>query len=189
MQESTVAYIAGLLDGEGTIGLVWNRSKGRWRANTNHLRAQVDIVANCDERLIRFVVDTLKEWGLSPKTVDYRTEQRNPNWNAAWKVFLVTIDDKKKFLELIRPYLVAKQEQADIVLKFLSRRGSHTKVKTTQYERLLWAACAKLNKRGRAPEPVTTGREAGDTPKLQSELYGDIQSEAEMTSPATDKIQ
>jgi len=168
MKDTDKAYLAGLLDGEGTIGLVWNASKGRWRANTNHLRAQVDVVCNCDAELIRAVVEMLKGFGLSPKIVDYKTTERNPNWSAAWKVCLVTIDDKKKFLSLIHPYLIAKREQADIVLQFLARRSTHTKVKTNQYERVLWARCAELNRRGgRASEPVTTGREAEDTPKLQ----------------------
>lgn len=189
MKDTDLAYLAGLVDGEGTIGMVWNSSKGRWRCNTHHLRVQVDIVANTNPELIRFVVELVKSFGLSPKVVDYKTTERNPNWNAAWKVFLITIDDKKKFLNLIRPYLVAKREQADIVLQFLARRGSHTKVRTSQYERLLGVRCAELNRRGRTSEPVTTERLAEDIPKRQSELYGDIESVAEMTPPATEKLQ
>lgn len=184
MKDTELAYLAGLVDGEGSIGLSYQTAKPSWKNKScNHVRPQVDVVANTNFELIRVVVKLLQGFSLSPRVVSYGTDKRNARWKAAWKVYLVTLDDKKKFLELIHPYLVGKKAQAEMVMEFLSRRSSHHKVKTTQYERLLAERCQQLNQRGRSSESVETERQTGDTLKFQSELHGDVQSSAEMTEP------
>jgi|HubBroStandDraft_4_1064222.scaffolds.fasta_scaffold04643_10 hypothetical protein len=182
--ETQLAYLAGLIDGEGTIGLSEQISKPGWKnKGACHIRSQVDVVTNTNAKLIEAVADMLKSLGVGFIIVEFKVPAK---CRQAWKVALVKIDDKKKLLELVQPYLVAKREQCDLVLKFLKPRNSSRKVKTTPEERLLMARCHELNQRGLS-ETVTTVREVPEREMIQSELHGDMQRSAEMTDPGVFK--
>ena len=183
MKSELRAYLAGLLDGEGTIGFCSQIAKPHWKnKNCDHLRLQVDVISNTNEALIIAVVNLLKADGFSPKVSHWQPEGAKSK--QGHRIYLPCIEERRSFLELVHPYLIGKKEQAEIGLEFLSRRSVGKKVKTTEYERLLHERMKVLNQRGHTSEPVTTERPAGDTPKSQSELHGDVQSAAEMPAPA-----
>jgi hypothetical protein len=184
MQSEIKAYLAGLVDGEGTIGLSHRVSKPHWKTkNMDHYQVQLDVITNTNYALILAVAEILRKEGFDPKFASWQPTT-SPNCKLGHRLFILRTEEKRRFLEMICPYLIAKKEQATLVLEFLSRRTEGRKVKTTEYERLLAARMTELNQRGRASKPVTTVRPAGDTPKIQSELHGDMQSVAEMTTPA-----
>jgi len=183
MKSELRAYLAGLVDGEGTLGLTMQVAKPHWKnKNCDHVRVQIDVLSNTNEALILAVVNLLKDEGFNPKVSHWQPDGEKSR--EGHRIYLPCTDERKRFLEFIRPYLVGKKEQCEICLEFLSRRSNGTKVKTTEYERLLYGRMKVLNQRGRSSEPVTTGRGAEDTPKVQSELHSDVQSTAETTVPA-----
>jgi hypothetical protein len=183
MKSEIRAYLAGIMDGEGTIGLSHRVSKPHWKTkNMDHYQVQLDVLSNTNELLILAVVSLLRQEGFVPKLCSW--QPRGKNSRRGYRIFLLRTEQKVRFLELIHPYLIGKKEQAELVLSFLSRRGNGKKVKTIEYERLLVVRLTELNQRGRTSKPVTTVRQAGDTPKSQSELHGDMQSAAEMPAPA-----
>ncbi len=182
MESVVSAYLAGLLDGEGMVGMCYQVSKPNWKnKNCDHIRLQVDVISNTNEALILAVVGLLEREGFHPRVSHW--QPKGAKSKMGHRVYLPNVDERKRFLKYIHPYLIGKKEQAEIGLKFLSRRG-RKHVKTSEYERLLAKRMTFLNQRGRTSEPVTTGRQAEDIPKLQSELYGDVESVAETTTPA-----
>ena len=192
MKSEIAAYLAGLMDGEGTIGLSHRVSKPHWKTkNMNHYQVQLDVITNTNHALIIAVAEILKQEGFDAKYASWQPKARSGSQNCKMghRMFLLRTEQKRRFLEMISPYLIAKKEQAKLVLEFLSRRSEGKKVKTTEYERLLYTRLRELNQRGRSSEPVTTERQAGDTPKSQSELHGNVKSAAEMTVPTTETIQ
>ena len=60
------------------------------------------------------------------------------------------VDDNKKLLCMLRPYLISKRKQCDLVLNFLENRTSkHNRHrKTTAKDWQMMAQCQFLNKRG-----------------------------------------
>lgn len=138
-----LAYLAGIIDGEGTIGLHERQGIGekkRWCIRF--------IVTNTDFRLIQWLIDNFggNFYKKTPKV-------------AKWKVSYVwTIYDTKKCYDLIKkikPYLVLKNEQADVVIKFQDslmkledgyKNGVPEKVYNKRLE--LVNMCKKLNSRG-----------------------------------------
>jgi hypothetical protein len=187
MKSEIAAYLAGLVDGEGTIGLSHRVSKPHWKTkNMDHYQVQLDVISNTNHALILAVEELLVSEGFEPKHASWQPVSKRAvqNCKMGHRIFLLRTEQKRRFLESIFPYLIAKKEQAKLVLEFLSRRSADRKVKTTERERLLYARLRELNQRGRTSEPVTTGRGAPDTAKLQSELHGDMQRSAEMTDPA-----
>lgn len=187
MKSEIAAYLAGLMDGEGTIGLSHRVSKPHWKTkNMDHYQVQLDVITNTNHALILAVAEILKAEGFDAKYASWQPKSKSGTGNCKMghRMFLLGTGQKRRFLEAISPYLIAKKEQAKLVLEFLSRRSEGRKVKTTEYERLLYARLRELNQRGRTSEPVTTARGALDTVKIQSELHGDVQRSAEMTDPA-----
>ena len=183
MKSEIRAYLSGLMDGEGTIALKSNVSKPQWKnKNANNISVQLDVICNTNAALILAVVEMLKVSGFQPRTIGWQPDM--PNSRRAYKVQLLSNDERRRFLEYIHPYLVAKKQHAEIVLEFLSRRKNGCKVKTTEYERLLYAKLKPLNQRGTSESVTTSTPDTSNLVKIQSELHGDVQSAAEMTVPA-----
>lgn len=106
-QPAWLAWAAGIVDGEGCIQLVrYNRKKGyqNWQIRLT--------VANTDPRMLKRLQEIL---GGSIWADKRKVAGRRPiwNWGAACK-------KAEAALAAIRPWLVAKAEQADIALQ--SRR-------------------------------------------------------------------
>jgi hypothetical protein len=163
--------------------MIWSaRNK---KSGARHVRCRAVVLNNTNQVLINKVSELLTKEGFNSSIVC--TTNRavwHPVWKRAWRVELQGIDETKKFLEWIRPYLVSKQEQADLVLQFLDRRSTSTKTDTTIEDIALLTRCQELNRRGNDPESVETVRNAGMTPQMiQSELIGDYERLAEMSSP------
>lgn len=103
------AYIAGLVDGEGHIGLAKMKSKQRGMASTYSPRVDV---ANTKHALLLWCKLTT---GIGEVKV---SGQRSNRTDYSWEL---KIDEMTQFLMVIRSYLVIKREQADLVIEYLER--------------------------------------------------------------------
>lgn len=94
------AYLAGIIDGEGTIYA--QRIRGKFNVRV--------YVVNTDVRLIRWLEQNFG--GL----VYSRTSKLNPNWKTKWE-WVVEKAGTTKILSLVLPYLIIKREQAELGLE------------------------------------------------------------------------
>ena len=107
----TAAYIAGIIDGEGTIGLYLghrgeiNSPHGR-RTPTYSLRIRVRM---CDKTII--------DWLLSSIGGRYYSKEGNDRHRDIHDWSIVGVD-AIQFLKYIYPYLRVKKRQADVALEF-----------------------------------------------------------------------
>jgi len=107
MDEKTLAYIAGIIDGEGCITILEYGAKQRrnWRLTVS--------VVNTSEWLVQWLM--LQGFGKVYEIGKTKREKRIWQWR---------VDGRKagEFLTLILPYLMIKKSQADVALRFQHRR-------------------------------------------------------------------
>ena len=112
MKRTDLAYTAGIVDGEGCIG-IYTKGKGKGRGIPNVAVA----IDNTNEWLCQWIKFS---YGGSIHRIDrYAERNHKPSWK--W-----TISGKQAliFLQLIFPYLRLKKPQAEVAIQFLkARRG------------------------------------------------------------------
>lgn len=111
LSSENLAYIAGIIDGEGSIII----SKLRPNKNKGEINFRYQLfckVTNTDRRLIQYLAEKTGQ----PNIVDNR---KNPNPNSR-KTFSIhwPVNTTIFLLEKIYPYLVIKKEQVDLALEF-----------------------------------------------------------------------
>jgi hypothetical protein len=107
LTELEIGYVAGLFDGEGTIGYYQGRIAG--------FSLRVKIVLT-DFRPIYWLKEKL---GIG--FVTYR--KRKPPCRDVMEWQAKSRADVKEFLRAIEPYLLIKREQAQLLIEFLSTEG------------------------------------------------------------------
>lgn len=111
-----LSYIAGIIDGEGSIYITKRPQRKEIGMRSPYYRAGVE-VKNTDERMINFLLTHLG----GHKSIQLRKTNRQRN------VYTWALVDKRvgKVLKELYPYLVCKKEQADIVFRFRSSFHSY----------------------------------------------------------------
>src|SRR5688500_4637701 len=107
-----VAYIAGIIDGEGCIAI----GKHKTRAYKSGYQVCPRLsVTNTNLKLLK---DLRKVTGVGNITSFER--KKNPNWKIGytWQVFGKDIN---KVLVTVLPYLRLKQRQAKLVIRFINK--------------------------------------------------------------------
>jgi hypothetical protein len=130
MGPEELAWTAGVIDGEGCITLgVTPIRKGQKRHSLGYC-VKVD-VASVDPRMVHRLQQL---WG--GHLYLHKTRQK-PTHNFAWSWYILR-DKAQDMLRRIRPYLVIKGEQADLVLQY--RAGRSGPVRVTSEENVKRAA-------------------------------------------------
>lgn len=100
INNTTLAYIAGILDGEGYIGVAKNSGYASLRVR----------VVNCRRDLLEWLMGMFGGYIVEkPKTGP--TSNQCYEWNC---------DQKERFLKLMKPYIRLKRPQMEVGLAFLS---------------------------------------------------------------------
>jgi hypothetical protein len=142
IKATELAYMAGIIDGEGTICIT--KTNGGTRSIAKNF--DVLVVVNMTRPTpLDFIA---KRFG---GTVT-RRERGSKNYAAIFRWFACA-NRARKFLMAIRPFLHLKCKQADIALKYLTlkrgRKGSTPLTKAIIAAReKLYLRCKKLNRRG-----------------------------------------
>lgn len=135
------AWLAGILDGEGSIGIWRQRSNDR---NGWKYRSAVT-VANTHDGFIAQVA------GLLDSSVHIKSNGKPAlNHKKCWAVW-VKARAIPNLLKQVAPYLVIKQKQAAFVLEFCEKVAAspvHNRAMQPEFERL-YQECKILNKRGK----------------------------------------
>ena len=167
LSDMELAYIAGLFDGEGCVAITRHFKKldGTKRPCEMYtLRVQV---TNVDPRVI---LPLREKFGGSLHITKHKSaKQRDTHvWISTSRVAL-------EFLKAIRPWLVAKAQQADIAIDFQEskfRHGGRGKTRVTreyrERERQQYAEITALKFCTFNPTDFETAANSGDTQNGQS---------------------
>lgn len=118
MKETDIAYIAGLIDGEGYIGIKRRTALSNGRVNPSYQeRIQIRMV---DEPAIKFIAGTLGG--------NYYTEKPNAHKGRPLYCFQASDQIAVKILQTILPYLKVKRQVAEKVLEFRIMRSNPEKI-------------------------------------------------------------
>lgn len=131
-----LSWLGGIWDGEGTIGI--------YKRNSYYIPSVS--VSNTNEVLINKVKDILDFYNIE-YYVEYSDRGKRTNARPAWAIKMESKPRVSKFLSLIKPYLIAKQGQADLVLSWCSNDKRRKELSTQDVE--IMAELKTLNSRGR----------------------------------------
>lgn len=133
--ETTLAWVAGLLDGEGAFSIKRSQRNGRYHYQIWLVCGMSDIPQN------RKALTKLQE--LFGGNVSSQKEKLNMNRKdkISWAV---VSQDALKCLKRILPYLVIKKDQAELLIKFQEEHVSRTgpkvnPIKWAKQEELFYA--------------------------------------------------
>lgn len=116
-QETDVAWLAGIFDGEGTITVTRNGSTKHPEQNA---RKTEMVIPNGDERIVLRCVETLESIGIKPYVtcLEPGSHQRLKRW----RVGISKRADILVLTEKLIPYLTAKREQAILLKRYVVSR-------------------------------------------------------------------
>lgn len=156
MEEVKLAYIAGIIDGEGSIMIQRQASKSfmEQRAKSGCLHphyAPAIRVGMLDRRPLDFIVNVTCQ-GFVHEEKPYHHKRPMFRWMARSKHEIIP------FLTLIVPYMIVKKEQAELCLKFVNEWVSCNGIRLTPEvianRENAWLQMRKLN--GVITSPATT---------------------------------
>ena len=119
--ETDIAWLAGIMDGEGTIALY-----SRPGTHREYMYAHFGF-AGTDMRIVQRGRDILKGICGDESAVRLHAKPRskaNPKWKDAMEVRLEKQQPLHAAMTALTPYLVGKKQNAEIVLEWLSSRLS-----------------------------------------------------------------
>ena len=122
---AVLAYLAGLLDGEGNVGIAsaFDKKKSKNRSYYPHL-----MIANTYEPVMRWLED------LVGGTVDVHVPSTNKAHYKTCYRWRLHGKNAETFLRAVRPYLRIKHEQADVVFELQKVRGKNATLHGTLTE-------------------------------------------------------
>lgn len=146
MIETEKAYLAGLIDGEGYIGIlkVKKGNKKHFSSSRDYLYCPIFKVCMTDETLIRWLVENYGG------TFSARRRSVNPNWKDAFD----WVHRNAKCLTLLKeiyPYLRIKNKEVDILIEFSKQNNGAGKPITDENWSIrdrLYSEIRKLHYRG-----------------------------------------
>jgi len=148
------AYLAGLIDGEGSVMAYYSASDRPRAGGRIHRQGWVQVkvdICNTDERLIDWVAE---RWAGHVSQVD-----RSHLSQRTIHRIVASAGDAAAMLDDARPYLVIKGEQADLVLELVRTRRNPGRAGYTAEERAHRIALADrvqaLNRKGTRPRGRT----------------------------------
>lgn len=114
LKETEKAYIAGFLDGEGTITI----SKATNKTGVHYL--PVVQLANTNEKVMKWLCEKLKKLNISFSFLIDRPKKKN--WKECYIIIIREMESIRKFLYEIKDYLIVKRTQAELLLEFVESR-------------------------------------------------------------------
>ncbi len=122
-QREELIYLAGLFDGEGTVGINSRYSKKHLHGQTDMGYAPYVRIGMNDERSIRNVADFFK-------VGHYYTEKSYKGYRAMHRWDCRNTEGTKMVLLMLEPFLRLKRPQAQLALKFIDEcmRPKNTRI-------------------------------------------------------------
>lgn len=143
LTETQKAYIAGMIDADGSVGIDRRTSESDKYPYNFAVRV---LVVNTDYDLILWLKKVIGA-GCA-----YKTEYRyKPNWNTVHR-YQLTNEKGVELLNQIIPYMIVKRERAELVASLPTRKTMCSKkgrsVENYALQNALYEQVSILNKRG-----------------------------------------
>ena len=137
LEGSDVPYLAGIIDGEGSIMI------GRWK----YLSPVIISVGNTNFELI---------YWIDQRVPGFVTRYDNPSGNRKpqRKWVIHEMATAQALLRLLLPHLIVKRKVAQVALDFLDSRLQHPRRRYNEREVRLSEQTILLNRRGKIPEAL-----------------------------------
>jgi len=151
LSEAQKAWLAGFIDGEGYVGIVFQTKKETRKSSATPRYHPFIVIANNDLEVLRYIQKIIGE-GRVNLVRDVRG-----NCNRTYQYRLSKSVALLHTLECLFPYLKIKNRQCDILTKFLQRRalikpitgrGHRGTTSFNEVDYSLYKRLAALNKRG-----------------------------------------
>lgn len=110
-----LAYLAGIIDGEGWVGLQ-KRLQKRWITYKPALR-----VTNTDANIINRIYEIWEKIGVSGHIYENEQSSSVPNGKQIMNLQLNKGTDIQKVLEQVIPFLVGKKARAIMLVRYLTK--------------------------------------------------------------------
>ncbi len=139
-EKETLAYFAGLFDGEGHLSIECQKPNGKQRKKNYYTLRLVIVNTNLD--VINWLLKHFKGSFTKSKKIDGRKQ--------CYK-FILFGEDLWNTILAIHPYLIIKKPIADIALEFrktVGKTGWHVSDETLSIRQKLWAQAKIINKPG-----------------------------------------
>ena len=163
LSDLQVGYLAGIMDGEGTITFVYHKSK----TNVNVIHSPVVFlcaVANSNPLIIESVTSLLRALGIRHKVFTPKKEWNKKAKKRPYAVHVQGMDSAKAYLKVIGEFLSGKKEQATLTLEYLERRKEGQRVKEiTERDLQIIATVRDMNRNYGADFTVETKRQPSVT--------------------------
>lgn len=152
-KDTDLAWLAGFLDGEGTIGISRTNAKA---CKTPYLRPHLQ-APNTDHRAIDEMVRIISEvTGKRPSVCV--SNKGDARWKRAWRVKVSTQWELLLLLPALLPHLRLKKRQAELALEFCKRKAARAANQNYRWyefkdqDEAGYQECLALNARGVRPE-------------------------------------
>jgi hypothetical protein len=120
---SETGYIAGIIDGEGTITIELRKRKTKCGRTTAELSPSLGI-HNTDRRLLEYLFAFLGKEKIHMHTY----VRKNRKHKTAYVFHSNSPEWIRVLLEKVRPFLIIKSEQADLLLQFIDEKTNRRKL-------------------------------------------------------------
>lgn len=108
-----MVYIAGLFDGEGTIGLY--KKKDNKIKNRSYYYHTLVCLVNTNREVMEWMAKKLE---INHHCVSRRKGKMKKTWSKCYVWFLGGLKDIIYFLSIVIPYLRIKRKQAELLLEY-----------------------------------------------------------------------
>jgi hypothetical protein len=157
MEERRLAWLAGFVDGEGTITLC-RINECKTKSRTTHIRPIFQVV-NTNYASLQECQTILESITGRCPTIHSKSFSgtRLAHWKDSYQIQIVKQQDVKKICQTLIPYLITKKLQAELLVKFVEIRETIVRTgcrgikggqnrPTGERENALWLACKQLNR-------------------------------------------
>lgn len=164
------SYLAGIIDGEGTIAINKHNAASRGNSDLKQTYAVELTIVNTDIRLMKWIISNFGgQYYVRPS--------RNPKHkqSMAWRA--TGAANRTQILLGVLPYLIMKHEQATLALQYLELHYTKDNVAREK----LYLRSRDLNAKG--PSTVTTNMPSSleIEMKIESDLIGDYERDPMVT--------
>jgi len=118
-----IAWLAGIWDGEGTFGIYrYNQTSNGKRSYSGRLT-----LSNTSQAMIDEILRILSEFNI-PVNIWKEKEGRKANHKLATHLTINKMEKVKFVCELISPYIKAKKERLDLLVRFITLRQQYKQI-------------------------------------------------------------
>ncbi len=144
MKKAIASYIAGIIDGEGSIHIVTDKNK---RLNRLRLKPEISI-SNTKIELLEYLKDNIPMSFIISKKQrnNYKHSFKFSKTKVIYELRITSYSQLKQTLPFLIPYLLIKKEQAQLMLNYLNYRTSISKRRYTNKDYKFKKQMEVLNK-------------------------------------------